>query len=56
MMHLARKAADVDNATQVDVLKFRQHYALMAQIQKVLLGVKTETGRALNQFKIHLMQ
>ena len=24
----------------------------MAQIQKVLLGVKTETGRALNQFKI----
>ena len=52
MMHLARKAADVDNVTQVDVLKFRQHYALMAQIQKVLLGVKTETGRALNQFKI----
>ena len=52
MRYLAEKAADLDNATQVDVLKFRQHYALMAQIQKVLLGVKTETGRALNQFKI----
>jgi len=50
--HLAKKAADTDYATDVDVIKFRQHYALMAQIHKVLLGVRTETARALNQFKI----
>ena len=52
MRYLASKAADLDNASNVDIVKFRQHYALMAQIQKVLIGVKTETGRALNQFKI----
>ena len=52
LRYLATKATDLDNRTQVDILKLRQHYALMAQIQKVLLGVKTETGRALNQFKI----
>ena len=52
MRYLASKAADLDSASNVDILKFRQHYALMAQIQKVLIGVKTETGRALNQFKI----
>ena len=50
--YLAQKVTNLDTANQVDVLKFRQHYALMSQIQKVLLGVKTETGRALNQFKI----
>ena len=49
--HLAKKAVDF-NATADDVLTFRQHYALMAQIQKVLKGVQTETARALNQFKI----
>lgn len=52
MTYLAKKATSPDTATQVDILKFRQHYALMAQIQKVLMGVKTETGRALQQFKI----
>ena len=52
MRYLATKVTDLDSANQIDVLKFRQHYALMSQIQKVLLGVKTETGRALNQFKI----
>jgi len=52
MRYLAAKAADLDNASNVDIVKFRQHYALMAQIQKVLIGVRTETGRALNQFKI----
>ena len=52
LRHLATKATDLDNRTQVDILKLRQHYALMAQIQKVLLGVRTETGRAMNQFKI----
>lgn len=35
-----------------DVLKFRQHFALMGEFQKVLKGVQTETARALNQFKI----
>ena len=50
--YLAKKAVDPDLARDIDVLRFRQHYALMAQIHKVLLGVRTETGRALNQFKI----
>ena len=49
--YLARKAT-AELANEGDVLRFRQHYALMSQIQKVLLGVRTETGRALNQFKI----
>ena len=35
-----------------DVLKFRQHFALMGEFQKVIKGVQTETARALNQFKI----
>ena len=50
--YLAEKLNTVGADTTDVALKFRQHYALMAQIQKVLLGVKTETGRALNQFKI----
>ena len=49
--YLAKKAT-ADLANEGDILRFRQHYALMAQIQKVLIGVRTETGRALNQFKI----
>jgi len=49
--YLAKKAT-ADLANEGDILRFRQHYALMAQIQKVLLGVRTETARALNQFKI----
>jgi len=52
LRYLSTRVANLDTRTQVDILKFRQHYALMSQIQKVLLGVKTETGRALNQFKI----
>lgn len=50
--YLAKKVADPDNVTNLDVVNFRQHYALMSQIQKVLMGVKTETGRALQQFQI----
>ena len=50
--YLAEKLNTVGADSSEVALKFRQHYALMAQIQKVLLGVKTETGRALNQFKI----
>ena len=49
--YLAKKAT-AELANEGDILRFRQHYALMAQIQKVLLGVRTETARALNQFKI----
>ena len=35
-----------------DVLKFRQHFALMGEFQKILKGLQTETARAFNQFKI----
>jgi len=35
-----------------DSLKFRQHLALMAEFQKILKGVQTETARAFNQFRI----
>ena len=52
LLYLANKASDDINSTADDVLKFRQHHALMAQMQKVLKGVQTETARALNQFKI----
>ena len=52
LLYLANKAQDPINSTADDVLKFRQHFALMAQIQKVLKGVQTETARALQQFRI----
>ena len=51
LLYLANKASDDIYSTADDVLKFRQHHALMAQMQKVLKGVQTETSRALNQFK-----
>jgi hypothetical protein len=38
------------------VLEFRQHFALMSQLQKKIKGVQTETARALNQFKIQPRQ
>lgn len=34
-----------------ELMQFRQHFALMAEIQKTFKGVQTETGRALNQFR-----
>lgn len=46
---LAVKASD---GTVDDVFAFRQHFALMAELQKIVKGVQTETARALNQFKI----
>ena len=46
---LARAAA---TGNTDDVLKFRQHFALMGEFQKVIKGVQTETARALNQFRI----
>lgn len=46
---LARKALRGD---EKQVLEFRQHMALMSQLQKVIKGVQTETARALQQFKI----
>ena len=52
LFYLANKAQDPINSTADDILKFRQHFALMAQIQKVLKGVQTETARALQQFRI----
>ena len=36
LLYLANKASDDINSTADDVLKFRQHHALMAQMQKVL--------------------
>ena len=44
------KAAATGSAD--DVLKFRQHFALMGEFQKVIKGVQTETARALQQFRI----
>ena len=40
------------NGTPEDLLKFRQHMALTSELQKIIKGVQTETGRALQQFKI----
>ena len=46
---LAEKAI---NGTPDDIIKFRQHMALTSELTKILKGVQTETGRALQQFKI----
>ena len=35
-----------------EVLAYRQHMALTAELTKILKGVQTETARALNQFRI----
>jgi len=40
------------NGTPEDLLKFRQHMALTSELQKIIKGVQTETGRALQSFKI----
>jgi len=34
-----------------ELMAFRQHFALMSEMQKIFKGVQTETGRALNQFR-----
>ena len=52
---MAKRMTDISRAGQVtsdEQLAFRQHFALMAEYQKILKGVQTETARALNQFKI----
>jgi len=46
---LAKKAS---TGTPDDLLKFRQHFALMGEFQKTLIGVKTETARALSSMRI----
>ena len=46
---LAKKAA---SGNEEDLLKFRQHFALMGEFQKTLIGVKTETARALSSMRI----
>ena len=46
---LAKKAA---TGNENDLLKFRQHFALMGEFQKTLIGVKTETARALSSMRI----
>ena len=48
LFYLANKAQDPINSTADDILKFRQHFALMAQIQKVLKGVQTELQEPYN--------
>ena len=35
-----------------DVIAFRQQFALVSELQKVIKGVQTETARALQQFRI----
>ena len=40
------------NATDVLRLEFRQHFALMSELQKIIKGVQTETARTLNAMKI----
>jgi len=45
-------AVAAKNGTPEDLLKFRQHMALTSELQKIIKGVQTETGRALQQFKI----
>src|SRR6056300_1900720 len=35
-----------------ELMAFRQHMALTSELQKIIKGVQTETGRALQQFKI----
>ena len=50
---LAKKAA---NGNPDDLLRFRQHFALMGEFQKTLIGVKTETARAFNSLKIKTTQ
>jgi len=44
---VAAKSGGVD-----DLMNFRQHMALTSELQKIIKGVQTETGRALQQFKI----
>lgn len=39
-----------------NIIAFRQHFALMSQLQKVIKGVQTETARALQQFRIPTRQ
>ena len=48
---MAQKAVD-GNLNEKQLLAFRQHFALMGEFQKILKGVQTETGRALQQFQI----
>ena len=35
-----------------ELMAFRQHMAVTSELQKIIKGVQTETGRALQQFKI----
>lgn len=52
MSRLDELAVIASKGTPEDLLKFRQHMALTAELQKIIKGVQTETGRALQQFKI----
>ncbi len=52
MNRLDDLAITASTGTPDDLLKFRQHMALTAELQKIIKGVQTETGRALQQFKI----
>ena len=52
MGRLDELAIKAVNGTPDDLLKFRQHMALTAELQKIVKGVQTETARALQQFQI----
>lgn len=44
-------ASAAKDGTPAQLLEFRQHMALMAELQKIFKGVQTETARSLNAFK-----
>ena len=46
------KLVDAGNATDLQKLEFRQHYALMSEFQKIVKGVQTETARTFRQFQV----
>jgi hypothetical protein len=52
MNRLDELAVVAKNGGKDDLMAFRQHMALTSELQKIIKGVQTETGRALQQFKI----
>lgn len=46
------KIVSSGNATDIQKLEFRQHFALMSEFQKIVKGVQTETARTFRQFQI----
>ena len=46
------QAVSSGNATDLQKLEFRQHFALMSEFQKIVKGVQTETARTFRQFQV----